>query len=161
MSSGLNYKEVIGSFGWHRLRAVVGLEGSMGKEVERSWNQQCTERNSILMGVPFIFSLLKFMLEPWALTPVRDIRIGNEQGHLGGSVSWVSGSWFQFGSWSYGSWVWAPCQALCWLLISAQVMIPGSWDQALCRTLHGAWSLLEILSLSLFPSPPLTHTLSL
>ena len=33
------------------------------------------------------------------------------------------------------------------LLISAQVTIPGSWDQALHQALYWAWSLLKILSL--------------
>ena len=42
------------------------------------------------------------------------------------------------------------------LLISAQVMISGSWDQDLCWTLCWVWSLLGILSLPLplpLPSP--------
>ena len=30
------------------------------------------------------------------------------QGRLGASVGWASDSWFQLGSWSHGSWVWAP-----------------------------------------------------
>ena len=34
-----------------------------------------------------------------------------------------------------------------WLLISAQVMIPGSWDWALCWATWWAWRLLKILSL--------------
>ena len=42
-------------------------------------------------------------------------------------------------SWSHGSWVWAPCQALCWQL--------------------RVWSLLRILCLPLCPSP--AHALSL
>ena len=57
------------------------------------------------------------------------------------------------------------------LLISAQVMIPGLWDQSLCWALCCVWSLLRIfpmpLSLPLRPSPSATlllahaHTLSL
>ena len=43
-----------------------------------------------------------------------------------------------------------------WLLILAQVMISESWDWALSQTLCSAWSLLEILSPSLFPSMPLS-----
>ena len=39
------------------------------------------------------------------------------------------------------------------LLISSQVMIPGSWHQTPCLALHWAWSLLKILSLSLCLSP--------
>ena len=38
---------------------------------------------------------------------------------------------------------------------SGQVMIPGSWDKALSQTLCWAWSLLNIVSLSLCPSPDL------
>ena len=37
------------------------------------------------------------------------------------------------------------------LLISAQVMVPGSWDGALHWDPHWAWSLLKILSLGGVP----------
>ena len=49
---------------------------------------------------------------------------------------------------------------VCWAsnLISAQVTISGSWDQALPRAPRWVWGLLEILSLCL---PPLPHTPSL
>ena len=50
------------------------------------------------------------------------------------------------------------------LLISAQVMISGSWDQAPYGGPHWMWSVLKILrlSLSLFHSPrPHIHSLSL
>ena len=62
------------------------------------------------------------------------------KGCLGGSVGWVSDSWFL-----------------------AQVLVPGSWDQALIQALHWMWSLLEILSLSpsLCPSPLLALFLTL
>ena len=39
------------------------------------------------------------------------------------------------------------------LLISAQVVIPGSWDRAPCPALCGVWSLLRILSLLPLPLP--------
>ena len=42
------------------------------------------------------------------------------------------------------------------LLISAQVMIPGSWDGALHLAQHRVWRLLKILSLSPYPSPLLS-----
>ena len=48
-----------------------------------------------------------------------------------------------------------------WLMISVQSMIPGLWDWSPHRALCWAWGLLEILSLSLCPTPPLTHSLSL
>ena len=41
-----------------------------------------------------------------------------------------------------------------WLLISAQVMISGSWDRAPHRALPWAWTLLGILSLPPSPFPP-------
>ena len=46
-----------------------------------------------------------------------------------------------------------------WLLISAQVMIPGSCDWAPHQAPHWAWSLLKFLSLSLPPSLPLSLSL--
>ena len=52
---------------------------------------------------------------------------------------------------------WLSWLSIC-LLISCQVMILGSGDRALPDPLHGAWRLLEI---SLFPSVPLPHSLSL
>ena len=47
-----------------------------------------------------------------------------------------------------------------WLLISAQVIIPGSWDRALSQAPSWAWSLLKILSFSLNRSFPM-HARSL
>ena len=38
----------------------------------------------------------------------------NELGHLGGSIDWVSNSWFWLRSWSRGSWVQALHLALHW-----------------------------------------------
>ena len=62
-------------------------------------------------------------------------------GHLGGSVSWMSNSWFRLRS-----------------------MIPELWDQAPCLAPHQVWVLLKILSpslsLSLSLSPRLMHFLS-
>lgn len=50
-----------------------------------------------------------------------------------------------------------------WLLFSAQVMISGSWDQALHQALRCACgsSLRRSISHSLWPSPPASHSLSL
>ena len=57
-------------------------------------------------------------------------------------LSWLSNQ-LQLRSWSHSSWVWAPCQALCWQL--------------------RAWRLLQILCLplSLCPSPTHAQWLSL
>ena len=40
-----------------------------------------------------------------------------------------------------------------WLVISAQVMVSGLWDQPLSQALHWEWNLLKILSVSLCPFP--------
>ena len=60
-----------------------------------------------------------------------------------GTPGWLSRLSIQlrFRSWSHGSWVWAPCGALCWQL--------------------RAWSLLRMLCLPLSPKPSPTRTLSL
>ena len=59
-----------------------------------------------------------------------------------GVPGWLSllSVWLQLRSWSHGSWVWAPSQALCWQL--------------------RAWILLQILSPSLCTSPACTLSLS-
>ena len=66
-----------------------------------------------------------------------------QQGCLGGSVSWASAQSVerQLRSWSHGWQVWAPRRPLCWQL--------------------GAWSLLRILCLPLFLGPFPAHALSL
>ena len=46
------------------------------------------------------------------------------------------------------------------LLVLAQVMISGSWDQAPCQALHSAWRVLKMISLSLFLSLPVLLTCS-
>ena len=62
---------------------------------------------------------------------------------------------FNFDLWGAPEW---RSQSSVRLLVSAQVMISGSWDQALHGAPHSAGSLLEILSSS--PSAPPTHALS-
>ena len=64
----------------------------------------------------------------------------------------------------YGLWGWPPGW-LSWLsiplLILTQVVIPGSWHQALGQALSCAWSLLETLPPSISIPLPLSHSLSL
>ena len=55
-------------------------------------------------------------------------------GHLGGSVHWATGSWFQL---------------RLWYQIAAQIMISWLWEGALCGALHSVQGLLQILSASL------------
>ena len=60
---------------------------------------------SVTCLVTLEFSFLKKSMKVYFL------KIKQLQGHLDGSVGWVSSSWFRSRSWSHGSGYWAPCQA--------------------------------------------------
>ena len=84
-----------------------------------------------------LFIIHSYILPSWLFsTSVRKLLLYGPTGWL----SWLS-VWLQLRSWSSSLWVWALCGALCWQL--------------------GAWSLFQILSVSLLHSCSVSLSLSL
>ena len=108
--------------------------------------------------LPLLVSLLVF----WLVHQLLEGR-GESVMYPPGAPGWLSQLsiklWLR--SWSCSSWVWAPCQVLCWRLRAWSLL---QWVRASCQALcwqFGAWCLLQITCLPLSLHIPCSFSLSL